>query len=231
MSPALRFWSLLPPVMVVVPLALFAVGVHLPTPFIIFLLLFGLMLTGMPISISLGLTVLTYMFTMTAGADHGRRAQALHRHREVRDHGDPVLHPRRQFPHPRRRGAADDQLRDVDGRPLVRRAGARGRDGLRAVCGRLRLVAGHRGRDRLDHPAGHGQAGLPQVVRRGRHHHVRGARHPDSAVDRDGDVLGRDQHVGRPAVHGRRHPRNRPRDDARPHDVAPRAEEQLPAPA
>ena len=65
MSPALRFWSALPPVMVVVPLALFFVGVHLPTPLIIFLLLFGLMLTGMPISISLGLTVLTYMFTMT----------------------------------------------------------------------------------------------------------------------------------------------------------------------
>ena len=65
MSPALRFWSALPPVMVVIPLALYAVGVHLPTPFIIFLLLFGLMLTGMPISISLGLTVLTYMFTMT----------------------------------------------------------------------------------------------------------------------------------------------------------------------
>ncbi len=65
MSASLRFWSLLPPFMVVVPLALFAVGVHLPTPLIIFLLLFGLMLTGMPISISLGLTVLTYMFTMT----------------------------------------------------------------------------------------------------------------------------------------------------------------------
>jgi C4-dicarboxylate transporter DctM subunit len=65
MSASLRFWSLLPPFMVVIPLALFAVGVHVPTPLIIFLLLFGLMLTGMPISISLGLTVLTYMFTMT----------------------------------------------------------------------------------------------------------------------------------------------------------------------
>ncbi|MDR6743155.1 MULTISPECIES: TRAP transporter large permease [Herbaspirillum] len=32
---------------------------------IIFVLLFGLMLTGMPISISLGLTVLTFLFTMT----------------------------------------------------------------------------------------------------------------------------------------------------------------------
>ena len=33
---------------------------------IIFVLLFGLMLTGMPISISLGLTVLTFLFTMTS---------------------------------------------------------------------------------------------------------------------------------------------------------------------
>src|SRR2546425_7352690 len=32
---------------------------------IIFVLLFALMLTGMPVSISLGLTVLTYLFTMT----------------------------------------------------------------------------------------------------------------------------------------------------------------------
>ena len=46
-----------------------------------------------------------------AGADRIGGAEALHRHREVRDHGDPVLHPRRQLPHPRRRGQADDQLR------------------------------------------------------------------------------------------------------------------------
>jgi C4-dicarboxylate transporter DctM subunit len=35
------------------------------TAFIIFFLLFALMLTGMPVSISLGLTVLTFLFTMT----------------------------------------------------------------------------------------------------------------------------------------------------------------------
>jgi C4-dicarboxylate transporter DctM subunit len=51
--------------MVVLPMLGFAVGLHIPTPLIIFLLLFGLMLTGMPISISLGLTVLTFLFTMT----------------------------------------------------------------------------------------------------------------------------------------------------------------------
>ena len=38
-------------------------GIALPaTRLIIFALLFGLMLTGMPVSISLGLTVLTYLF-------------------------------------------------------------------------------------------------------------------------------------------------------------------------
>ena len=40
-------------------------GLPLNNAWIIFALLIGLMLTGMPISISLGLTVLTYLFTMT----------------------------------------------------------------------------------------------------------------------------------------------------------------------
>ena len=35
------------------------------TATIIFVLLFGLMLTGMPVSISLGLTVLAFLFAMT----------------------------------------------------------------------------------------------------------------------------------------------------------------------
>jgi len=65
MTASLRFWALLPAAMVVLPLAAFAAGAHVPAALIIFLLLFGLMLTGMPISISLGLTVLTYLFVMT----------------------------------------------------------------------------------------------------------------------------------------------------------------------
>jgi TRAP-type mannitol/chloroaromatic compound transport system permease large subunit len=40
-------------------------GLHVSMGLIRFMLLIGLMLTGMPISISLSLTVLTYMFTMT----------------------------------------------------------------------------------------------------------------------------------------------------------------------
>src|SRR6266576_1573621 len=62
---SMRFVAALPAAMVILPMLGFAIGLHIPTPLIIFLLLFGLMLTGMPVSISLGLTVLTFLFTMT----------------------------------------------------------------------------------------------------------------------------------------------------------------------
>jgi C4-dicarboxylate transporter, DctM subunit len=65
MSPAMKLAASLPVVMVVLPLMAFAIGLHIPSAWVIFFLLIGLMLTGMPVSISLGLTVLTFMFTMT----------------------------------------------------------------------------------------------------------------------------------------------------------------------
>ena len=60
-----RWPALIPPVMIAIPVLLKLAGVPVASGWIIFSLLFGLMLTGMPISISLGLTVLTYLFTMT----------------------------------------------------------------------------------------------------------------------------------------------------------------------
>jgi len=60
-----RWPALIPPVLIAVPVALKLAGVDIANAWIIFALLFGLMLTGMPISISLGLTVLTYLFAMT----------------------------------------------------------------------------------------------------------------------------------------------------------------------
>ncbi len=60
-----RWPALIPPVMIAIPVVLQLGGVPIANAWIIFALLFGLMLTGMPISISLGLTVLTYLFTMT----------------------------------------------------------------------------------------------------------------------------------------------------------------------
>jgi C4-dicarboxylate transporter DctM subunit len=61
-----RWPAFLPPVMIAIPVVLKLAGVPIANAWIIFALLFGLMLTGMPISISLGLTVLTYLFTMTS---------------------------------------------------------------------------------------------------------------------------------------------------------------------
>jgi C4-dicarboxylate transporter, DctM subunit len=60
-----RWPALIPPVLIAIPVVLKLAGVSINNAWIIFALLFGLMLTGMPISISLGLTVLTYLFTMT----------------------------------------------------------------------------------------------------------------------------------------------------------------------
>jgi len=66
-SPGQPRWpALIPPVLIAIPVALKLVGVDIANAWIIFTLLFGLMLTGMPISISLGLTVLTYLFAMTS---------------------------------------------------------------------------------------------------------------------------------------------------------------------
>jgi C4-dicarboxylate transporter, DctM subunit len=66
MSPAtVRTLAAIPAALVILPLLAFAVGLPVPTALVIFLLLFGLMLTGMPVSISLGLTVLTFLFLMT----------------------------------------------------------------------------------------------------------------------------------------------------------------------
>ena len=60
-----RWPALLPIAIIGIPVALKLAGIDLGNAWIIFALLIGLMLTGMPISISLGLTVLTYLFFMT----------------------------------------------------------------------------------------------------------------------------------------------------------------------
>jgi C4-dicarboxylate transporter, DctM subunit len=60
-----RWPALLPVLIIGIPVALKLAAIALPNAWIIFALLVGLMLTGMPVSISLGLTVLVYLFTMT----------------------------------------------------------------------------------------------------------------------------------------------------------------------
>src|SRR5437879_13496837 len=59
-------WPALIPILIIgIPVMLKVAGITIPNAAIIFALLLVLMLTGMPISISLGLTVLTSLFTMT----------------------------------------------------------------------------------------------------------------------------------------------------------------------
>src|SRR5665647_1974642 len=53
------------------------------------------------------------------GADRSGGAQAVHRDRELRDHGDPVLHPGRQLPDAWWRRPPHDPLCHHDGRPSV----------------------------------------------------------------------------------------------------------------
>src|SRR5437660_621367 len=65
-APGPRWPALLPIAIIAIPFALRLAGVDLGNAWIIFALLIGLMLTGMPISISLGLTVLTYLFFITS---------------------------------------------------------------------------------------------------------------------------------------------------------------------
>ena len=60
-----RWPALLPVLIIGIPVALKLAGLGLANAWIIFALLIGLMLTGMPVSISLGLTVLVYLFAMT----------------------------------------------------------------------------------------------------------------------------------------------------------------------
>ena len=64
MSPVVRFFALLP-ILLMLPLALGIAGFALPSSIVLFCVLVGLMLTGTPISIALGLTVLTFVVTMT----------------------------------------------------------------------------------------------------------------------------------------------------------------------
>ena len=162
-------------------------------------------------------------------ADRGGVDEAVHRPRKLRDHGDPVLHPGRRVPQPRRRRAPDDQFRGVADRPLARRAGARRHRRLLDVRPGVRIERRHRGGDRRDRAARDGAARLPDAVRR-RHHHGGGlARHPDAAVDPEDRLRGLDQHLDRRAVRRRPAARLAPHRHAVRGDLVPRPTARLSA--
>src|SRR6185369_5567451 len=117
-------------------------------------------------------------------------------------HGDPVLHPGRQFPDARRRGQADDLVCHESRGALVRGACACWHRRLRHVRFGVRLERRDRRGDRFDHLAGDGQAGLSGQVWRRRDHHRGLARHSDAPVDPQGDLRHFHQHFDRRAVRG-----------------------------
>jgi C4-dicarboxylate transporter DctM subunit len=65
MSPWMLFFALLPVLAIVLPAGALFAGFGVPNSLVLFCLLVALMLTGTPISIALGLTVLTFVLLMT----------------------------------------------------------------------------------------------------------------------------------------------------------------------
>ncbi len=196
---------------------------------IIFMLLVVLMLTGMPISISLGLTVLSFLFFLTSVPIESVALKLFTGIEKFEIMAIPFFILAGNFL--THGGVAKRMIRFATSM-VGHWHGGLGLGGVLA-CALFAAVSGsspgHGGGDRLDPDAGDGQGRLPQAVRRRRHHHLRRARHPDPAVDRDGDVFGVDQHLGGRAVHGRRHSRPRAGDDARPDHLVSRPQQQLPA--
>ena len=120
----------------------------------IFSLLIALMLTGMPISIALGLTVLTFLFLLTTVPIEAVALKLFTGIESFEIMAIPFFILAGNFL--THGGVARRMIEFATShdRALVWRPRPRRRHGLRAVLGRVRLLAGDRGRDRLDHPAG-----------------------------------------------------------------------------
>ncbi len=120
-----------------------------------FSMIIGLLLIGVPIAVSLGLSSMLFLliFSDTSLASI---AQSLYQRdgRAFDAAGDPVLHPGLELHVDGRRGAADHPLFHRLRRPSARRSGDCGRVRLHAVRGAVRLFARHRGRHRLDRHRG-----------------------------------------------------------------------------
>ena len=164
------------------------------------------MLTGMPISISLGLTVLTFLFIMTEVPIESVALKLFTGIEKFEIMAIPFFILAGNFL--THGGVARRMIRFATS--MVGHCyGGLGLAGVLA-CALFAAVSGSSpatvvaiGSILLPAMVG----GLSQALRRRRHHDLGRARHPDPAVDRDGDVCGVDQHLGRRAVHGRRRSR------------------------
>ena len=156
--------AIVPPLIIALPVLLKFAGVPVNNAWIIFGLLAGLMLTGMPISISLGLTVLTYLFTMTTVPIESVALKLFTGIEKFEIMAIPFFILAGNF---LTHGGVARRMINFATSMVGHWHGGLGagrRDGLRAVRGRVGQFAGHRGGDRLDPAARHAQAG---VSRRG----------------------------------------------------------------
>ena len=187
---------------------------------IIFALLIALMLTGMPISIALGMTVLTFIFTMTNVPTESVALKLFTGIDNFEIMAIPFFILAGNF---LTHGGVARRMINFATSMVGHWYGGLGLAGVMA-CALFAAVSGSSPATviaigSIMMPA-MVQAGFPEALRRRRHHHVGRARHPDPALDRDGDLLRGDrrQHrarsgrpsrlvgLGRPDVHGRRHP-------------------------
>ena len=124
---------------------------------LIFGLLIALMLTGMPISIALGLTVLTFLFVMTEVPIEAVALKLFTGIESFEIMAIPFFILAGNF---LTHGGVARRMIDFATSMVGHWYGGLGlaaRPGLRAVCGHFRLLAGDRRRHRLDHAAGDGR--------------------------------------------------------------------------
>ena len=151
-------------------------------------------------------------------------AQVLPDHGAVHAARHPVLHPGRQLPHHRRRRQAHDQFRRSPPSAICR-AGSRSPRVL--ACMLFAAVSGSSPATVVAIGsiviAGMVARRLYAGLRHRRDRQRRHARHSDPALDRHGGLCRGDRNLGRPPVHGRRHPRHPARPDADGGDLCRRA--------
>ena len=227
MSPMLRFFALVP-FLLMLPLALGIVGFALPSSLVLFCVLVALMLTGMPVSIALGLTVLTFLFTLTEVPIEAVALKLFTGIERFEIMAIPFFILAGTF---LTHGGVARRMIDFATSLIGHWHGGLALAGILA-CAMFALVVRierrDRGGDRLHHPAGDGPARLSDALRRRHHHGRRLARHPDAAVDPEDHLRDRHQHLDRRAFRGRPPARHAADDHALRRDVVPRQEAQLP---
>ena len=163
-------------------------------------------------------------------ADPGHRPEDVHLARQIRPDGDSPLRPGGQLSLPGGGGQADHPLRPLPGRPPARWPADVGDLRLHHLRRGQRLLAGDRGRDRIDHDRRHPGGRLQQLVLGRLHRLLRFARHPDSAVHHPHRLRRHRRPVDRPTLHGRGDSWNLPRRRADGGDLPRRPSRGLPKP-